>query len=269
MKFKVEKKPPKKPTYPEKELNIARKFSTKMYKEFGNFIQGIILFGSTVSRPHSPKRDIDILIILDDIRVNFSKELIATYRIITEKIVADVGPDRLHIQSMKYTAFWEYVRAGDPVAINVLRHGVALVDTGFFDPLQALLDQGRIRPSSESVYTYFTMAPNSIHRAKQHLLTACVDLYWSVIDSAHAALMIIGEIPPSPEHVSDLLARKLAGKGHISKKYADVMREFYILFKKITHRDIKEITGKQYDHYKKKAEVFVNGMKKFIEKRIK
>lgn len=267
MRFKSERNPPKNiEHFYIKDIELARKFASKIYKEFGTFIKGIILFGSSTKAPSSLKKDIDILIILDDITVKFSRELVETYRIITEKCIADVDPDRLHVQSMKFTQFWEYARVGDPVAINIIRSGVALVDTGFFDPLQALLDQGRIRPSEESIYTYFTMAPASLHRSKQHLLTATVDLYWAAVDAAHAALMKIGEVPPTPEHVADLLERKLVAKKHISRKYADIMRKLYIIYKKIVHRDIKEISGKQYDEYKKQAEFFVDGIKKRIEK---
>lgn len=266
MKFQVEKRQQKNiEKYYSKDIETARKFAKLLYNEFGTFIRGLVLFGSTVKSPTSPKKDIDILIILDDVRIKFSRELVETYRIITEKVVSNVDPQRLHIQSMKFTAFWEYVRAGDPVAINILRSGVALIDTGFFDPLQILLEQGRIRPSEESIYTYFTMAPASLNRSQQHLLTATVDLYWAAIDSAHAALMKAGEIPPSPEHVADLLERRLVKEGHINRKYADVMRELYILFKKIVHRDLKSISGKEYDRYNELATTFVKGMQKYLE----
>ena len=266
MRFHIEKKEHKNTDkYYSRDIDTARKFAKLMYNEFGTFIRGVILFGSTVNSPSSPKKDIDILVILDDVRVKFSKELVETYRIITEKVVANIDPQRLHIQSMKFSSFWEYVRAGDPVAINILRSGVALIDTGFFDPLQILLEQGRIRPSEESIYTYFTMAPASLNRSQQHILTAVVDLYWAAIDAAHAALMKSGEIPPSPEHVADLLERRLVKEGHINKKYADVMRELYILFKKIMHREIKTISGKEYDKYYELANTFVKGMQKYIE----
>lgn len=253
--------------YLQQDINLARKFAKLMYKEMGGFLKGIILFGSSVKTPGAKYRDIDLLVILDDVSVVLSKELVETYRIITQKVVSNVDPQRLHIQSMKFTQFWEYVRAGDPVAINILRSGLALIDTGFFDPLQALLDQGRIRPSEEAIYTYFTMAPASLHRSNQHMLTACIDLYWAAIDAAHAALMKLGEIPPSPEHVADLLERRLVKYRHINRKYSDVMRQLYRLYKKIVHREIKTVSGKEYDKYKKLSETFVYGMKKFIEKK--
>ncbi len=251
--------------YLNEDIELARNFARIMYKEFGKFISALVLFGSAAKNISNPSRDIDVLVILDDVRIRFSKELVETYRIIAEKAIAATDPRRMHVQSMKLTAFWEYVRAGDPVAINILRSGVALIDTGFFDPLQALLDQGRIRPSDESVWTYFTMAPASLHRSEQHILTAAIDLYWSAIDAAHAGLMVAGEIPPTPAHVAEMLDHVLVKKGHISKKAATIMGELYKLFKGITYRDIKSISGKDYDMYRKKAEYFVDELKMFIE----
>ena len=238
-----------------------------MYDEFGTFISALILFGSAIKNPSNPKRDIDILVVVDDVKIKFTRELVQTYRIITEKAIANVDPKRLHVQSMKLTSFWEYVRAGDPVAINVLRYGVSLIDTGFFDPLQILLDQGRIRPSKESVYTYFTMAPVSLSRSNQHILAATVDLYWATIDAAHAALMSSGEIPPSPEHVADLMEIKLIKPNHVSKRYADIMRKMYSVYKKIIRREIQNISGKEYDKLRSESEDFVKEMKKYIEKK--
>lgn len=266
MKFNIEKKQQKNINrYIARDIEKARQFAKLLYKEFGTFIKGIILFGSSLKQPAGLKKDIDILVILDDVSVKFSKPLVETYRVISQKIISDVDPTRLHIQSMKFTSFWEYVRNGDPVAINILRNGLALVDSGFFDPLQSLLDQGRIRPSKESIYTYFTMAPASLTRANQHLLTAGVDLYWAAIDSAHAALMKIGEIPPTPSHVADMLERKLIAKKQVAKKYATTMRKLYLLFKRITHRELKNLSGEEYDKYKKMTIDFVEAMKKYIE----
>lgn len=270
MKFNVEKKErPKKVYSSNEEFDIARKFAQQVYNEFGHFIKALILFGSVAKRKTTDKKaDIDILIVLDDVSITFTRELVQMYRVIVEKILVNMPEGgRLHVQSMKFSNFWEYARSGDPVAINILRNGISLIDTGFFDPLQALLDDGRIRPSKESVHTYFVMAPANLTRAKESLLAATVSLYWAAIDSAHAALMSIGEIPPTPSHVADLLEEKLVKPKHVHKKHAYTMRELYKVFKKIVHRDIKEIKGKDYDKYRKMTEDFVDGMKKFIEKK--
>lgn len=266
MRFEVKKREKKTDSlYLHEDIELARKFARIMYKEFGTFISAAVLFGSATKYTPDPKRDVDVLIILDDVRIHFTTELVETYRIIAQRAIAETDPQRLHIQSMKLTSFWEYIRAGDPVAINILRSGVALIDTGFFDPLQALLDQGRIRPSDEAVWTYFTMAPASLHRADQHILTAVVDLYWGAIDATHAALMLAGETPPTPSHAAEMLEQVLVREGFVSRKAASTMDELYKLFKGITHRDIKSVSGADYDKYKKKVQILIDEMREFIE----
>ena len=172
---------------------------------------------------------------------------------------------KLHVTTMRFTAFWEYMRNGDPVAINLLRDGVALIDSGFFDPMQMLLKKGRIRPTQESIWTYYSRAPATLQGSKWHLMTAVLDLYWVVIDAAHAALMKIGEIPPTPEHVAELMEQKLVKKKFIEQKYVTIMRNFYKLMKLVTHREIQEIKGEEFDKYYAHAEEFVQRMRKFIE----
>lgn len=269
MQFKVEKRSREKPlefSVSEDSYDVARKFSKIVYKEFGDFIKAIVLFGSVAKKSKNP-HDIDILIIIDDVKFKLSQEIVETYRIIVEKAVAETDRERLHIQSMKFSNFWEYMRAGDPVAINILRYGIALIDTGFIDPLQMLLDQGRIRPSKEAIYTYFTMAPASLGRANNHLLQATVDLYWAVIDASHAALMKYGEIPPSPDHVAEMMEKTLIPKKIITQKSVNSMRTMYKVFKGVVNREISDIPASDYDKYKKMSENFVKEIKKYIDKK--
>ncbi|MBD3312897.1 hypothetical protein GF345_00485 [Candidatus Woesearchaeota archaeon] len=267
MEFNVDKKPKENiEKYGREEIDIAYKFAKAAYKEFGTFTKAIVLFGSLTKKDKiaQAKGDIDILMLVDDLSLSITPEVAETYRIIVQKLVRDIS-QRLHITTLKLTSFWEYVRMGDPVAINILRDGTSMLDTGFFDPLQVLLKQGRIRPSPESIWNYFVRAPATIVNSKWHILQATLDLYWAVIDSAHAALMRHGEIPPSPEHVADLMQDVLVKKGVLEPKYPQVMRNFYELSKKITHREMKEVTGDQYSRYLADAQDFVNEMKKIVE----
>ena len=254
---------------PKREIEIATDFAKRIYKEFGTFIKGVVIFGSVARREKLAKEgDIDVLVLVDDVTLVMTKELTQTYRIITEKILVNMNDGkRLHIQGMKFSTFWEYVRAGDPVVINILRYGLPLIDSGFFEPLQSLLYRGGIRPSQESVYNYFVSAPSAVVRAKEHLLNAVVNLYWATIDSAHAVLMFKGHIPPSPDHVPDLLDSVFVKKRILSKRYPEILRRNYRLFKQIVHRDIKEIDGKDYDRYKRETIDFVNKMRKILEKK--
>ncbi len=255
--------------YPKDDLDIAYKFAEELKKELGGFIKALVLFGSTARGTKKSKEgDIDILVIIDDLSINLSSDVVEAYRIIVKKTIVKVST-KLHVISLRFTSFWEYIRAGDPIGINMLRDGVAIIDTGFFDPVQALLRRGRIRPSEESIWTYFIRAPNTLHNSRWHLLQATLDLYWAVIDSAHAALMKLGEIPPTPDHVADLLEEKMVKKGLLEHKYSLIMKNFYKLMKMITHREIKEIKGEEYERYYKEADSFVQRIRKIIEEKEK
>lgn len=251
--------------YPSEDLAIARKFSEQLKKELGEFLIGVVAFGSSTRREATKYSDIDVLVITDDASFTITEPLIEGYRIIVESLVQKISL-KLHITSMTFTSFWEHVKAGDPVVVNILRDGVALHDRGLFYPLQKLLKQGRIRPSEESVWRYFGRAPRTLSNSRWHLLQATLDLYWGVIDAGHAALMRAHQIPPTPDHVADLLDKVYVKHNLLEKKYVETMRKFYKLSKSITHRQVKEIHGPEYEKYYKEAEEFIKRMKRLIEK---
>jgi len=61
------------------------------------------------------------------------------------------------------------------------------------------------------------------------------------------------------------LEEKLVKKKLLEHKYVATMRHFYKLMKMITHREIEEIKGEEYDRYYREAEDFVQRMRQFIE----
>ncbi len=272
MEFTIQqRKHPNLPKYPTEELTLGREFAIQIHKELGEFLKAAVLFGSAARHTQSnlPQQtnDIDVLLLINDLTIIASEEVITAYRVIVSKTAGKVS-SRLHINTLKLTTFWDYIRMGDPIVINMLRDGIPLYDNGLFEPLQYLLFQGRIRPTKEAMWTYYSRAPMTIQSAEWHVLQATTDLYWAVIDAAHAALIKIGEVPPTPGHVHELLQEKLAKKNLISKKAASTMHMFYDLNKKITHKEITHLTGEQYEHYLKLCREFVAEMRKVLELRL-
>ncbi len=268
MEFKVNKKVnPNLEKYSSEKYDLAVKFAKAIYKEFGKFLKAVVIFGSAVKDRKKGEGDIDILCIVDDVETVLTPELIDTYRVVTERTIRKIST-RLHVISLKFTSFWEYARAADPIAVNILRDGVALVDSGFFAPVQRLLFTGRIRPSPEAIQNYFIRAPTTLQNSKWHILRATSDLYWAVIDSAHAALMHMGQVPPSPAHVADMMEAKMLPRRIVSKRDIDIVRQFYKVYKMIEHREIKEIKGDQFDKYYKEAYDFVQKMKVFLDTKL-
>ncbi|MBR9703232.1 hypothetical protein GOV10_04290 [Candidatus Woesearchaeota archaeon] len=254
--------------YDTEDQKLALKFAKSVDKELGDFLKVVALFGSATKQNREGKHDIDVLLVVDDADLIVTKELSETYRVIVEQAAVEITP-RIHISTLKLTSYWEKVRNGDPVVMNVLREGIPLIDKGFFRATQALLTQGRIRPTKESIWTYYARSPVSIKNARRHVMQACVDLYWASIDAAHAALMSRGALPPSPEHVPDMMDEYLVRKGLLHKKYPVVMRELYDLSKHIEHRDIKAVAGSQYDDYLKETLDLVDSLRRIVKEQEK
>jgi len=183
MDFTVKKRDPLElRRYAKRDTDIAYEFTKKVHKEFGTFLRCVVLFGSvTEQKPEElsikHEGDIDILMIVDDVTYYLSPEVVETYRIVVERTIAETSR-RLHVTTLKFTSFWEYTRIGDPIGINMLRNGVALLDTGFFYPLQLLLHQGRIRPTPEAVNAYYSRAPTTLFNSRWHVLQGTLDLLY-------------------------------------------------------------------------------------------
>jgi len=248
----------------EKDLKAAQKFAKIVDAKLGDFLKSASLFGSCATAQDGKTSDIDILFVVDDIQHSMTPEVTTHYRSIIEVAARKISP-RFHVNTLKLSSFWEYCREGDPVVISMLRDGYVLIDKGFFGATQLLLEQGRIRPSREAVWTYYSRSASTLRSARKHILTACVDLYWAAVDAAHSALMSVGEVPTTPDHIPDLLQRVLVKKGLLDKQYPRIMRELYNLQKGIQHREIKEINGEQYDAYWAETLRFVDALRHVVE----
>lgn len=249
--------------YDEADLKLTRTFSDHLRKEMGDLLKGVVLFGSAARGATKEGSDIDVLLLLNDLDVVMSNEVITGLRVLIENTAAKVS-DKFHITTMHLSEYWDYARQGDPIIVNILRDGMPVYDDGFFAPMQTLLAEGKIRPTKEAVWAYYLRAPKTIKSAQTHLLSAIVDCYWAVIDSAHAALMHHNVIPGAPHLVADLLEEHFADKGKLDKMYVKSLRKFYKLAKEVGHHELNKVSGKEIDDLIKEADDFVKQMKKLI-----
>lgn len=240
------------------EREIAMDFAEKIYKKFDRIIKSIILFGSTAKKTATVGSDIDIIIVVDDALIRFDDKLILWYRDELGKIIQQ-NPYRhdLHINTVKLTTWWEDLVKGDPTLINIIRYGETILDFGgFFEPLKILLQDGRIKVTPESMYSILNRIPLHIIRSKTAEMSAIEGCYWAMIETAQALLMTVKVLPPSPEHIVNLLKENFVDKGLLKSRYLDDLREIYDLHKKILHGEIKDIDGRVIDEFQNKAEDF-------------
>ena len=249
------------------ERDIAMDFATKVYKEFDNMIKSIVLFGSSVKMDLSDKSDIDIIILLDDVSIKFDEELISWYRKRLSILLSQNKYERpLHINTVRLSTWWSDLIKGDPVVLNVLRYGEALIDFGgYFNPLRILLKEGKIKSTPESIYTLLQRAPMHLARANGAMLAVVDGVYWSMVDSAHAVLIAANIMPASPESIPDVLTRHFVMNKLLDKKYVRYYEVVYDLSKEIVHGKKTTIEGKYLDDLFKIADDFLKEMAKLVE----
>lgn len=250
----------------ERDYKIAYDFAFKVSKKFKNIIKSVILFGSVAKGVPKATSDIDLVILVDDASIKWDKEAIDWYQEELKKLTnKEPEKDRLHINTVTLSSFWENVLIGEPAAINILRYGIPVLDPGFVMPLKFLLYQGKIRPTQEAIYNCAGRVPWHIFRGKIKLLGAIGDFYWAFVDSAHAPLMQAGQTPPSPEHVPELLQKVFVAHKKIDAKYVDWYKEIYELAHKIKNNEITSIPGRAYEIWLKRTDEFTSVMHKLLE----
>ena len=250
------------------EKEIAMDFAEKAHKKFDKIIKSSVLFGSQAKNTATSDSDIDIILIIDDASISWDLELIAWYREELGKIIAAQNYGReLHINTIKLTTWWNDLMHGDAVILNMLRYGEALIDSGgFFNPIKALLLQGKIHSTPEAVYSALQRAPGHIARSKFAEMSAIEGVYWAMVDSAQAALMMAGKLPPSPEHLPEMLQETFVSPGLLKSNAVKTLKEIYILHKSISHGQVSDIKGQEIDAWQDTAEKFLSDMTVIIDK---
>ncbi len=249
------------------EKEIAMDFATKIYSRFDKLVKSVVLFGSTMKATSTSSSDIDLIIIVDDVAIRWDQELVAWYREELGKIIQkNPYKKEIHINTVKLSTWWQDLMRGDPVVINVIRYGEAIIDFGgFFNPLKVLLQEGKIKSTPEAIYNCLQRAPSHMARAKASLLGAIEGLYWAMVDSAHAALISAKQVPPSPEHVPIMMKEQFVDKGMLKMNYVVWYRDLYVLHRKIIHGDITNIKGSEIDDWTARTDEFVRVMAELIK----
>lgn len=247
----------------ERYVKLATEFSKLLQKELKDFLKAVVLFGSTVRGDNTKGSDIDVLLVLNDMTIVLSNEVLTSLRVIIENCASKVSGD-FHITTMHLSEMWDYARQGDPIVVNILREGMSVYDAGFFQPLQMLLDTGKVRPTKEAVWAYYLRAPKTLKNARQHMQQAVVDMYWAVIDASHAALMHIDVVPGAPHKVADLLQEYFVEKRFLEERYVKTVRKFYKMAKDIGHERLTKVSGKELDKLLLEAHDTVKRMKLLI-----
>lgn len=252
------------------EKEIAMDFAQKVHEKFDRIIKASILFGSQAKETSKPSSDIDIILVIDDSSIRWDLELVAWYREELGKIIsayAEKVNREFHINTIRLTTWWIDLLHGDPVILNILRYGEALIDSGgFFNPIKMLFLDGKIKSTPEAAYAALQRAPMHLARSRAAEMGAVEGVYWAMVDSAQAALITAGKIPPSPENIPAMLKEGFVDNGLLKMEAVNAIHDLYNLHKSIEHNEITDVKGIELDRWQETAEKFISDMARIINK---
>ena len=249
-------------------LKIAREFSKKLLEEMGETVRSIVIFGSTSkSEQQKETSDIDIMVVLDNVSVFVTDELREAYRIISQNLIQNISNNRIHLMTLNLSDLWDMSRKSDPILVNILRHGVPLFDRDLVEPLQYLLEIGKIRPSKETVYNYLARSETLLSENQKYMEMAVSDLYYSVVDSVHSSLMVKGVQPPSPKEMPSLFKKTFKSNKELNK-FSKEVDFFYKLYKDVENKKVGYISGEFYDQVVERASTLVQTLNKFTREEV-
>ncbi len=253
----------------ETRLRSAEEFKKRILETFKDYIKAIVIWGSITRGDFTGKSDIDIYIIFDDTKMSLKKFNQLRDKLDKDifKIASSIDP-RLHPQPiLALTEFWDGIRHTNPLFYNIVREGYAIYDTGFFIPMRKLLEWGKFPATTEAAHLRMENVPARIRRAKNvKLYMIAEDLYYAMIDAAQAVLMYLGIGPPAPKVIVKEVRKHLVDAGLLEEEYAKMLEDVINFRKKVEHKEIKKISGKEVDEWIKKAEKYVKRFEKLLSK---
>jgi uncharacterized protein (UPF0332 family) len=131
--------------------------------------------------------------------------------------------------------------------------------------LKVLLKEGKIRATPESIYTLLQRAPGHMTRAKQSMLAVVDGLYWTMVDSAHAALIAAEVMPASPEAIPKVLTETFVKNKKLKSKFVGYYDEIHAVAKNIIYGHLTSIKGKDLDGWFSMTDDFLGEMARLVD----
>ncbi len=191
---------------------LALHHKNHIIRRFGEYVLCYCFSGSMVRGGYTKDSDLDIFCVINDVDVKKMSlsELKERLRWIIHMLGHELAeefniPLNVNPQVYVLTDFWEWLRDGNPIILNLLRDAVPLFDKGMFAPWKQLLHTGRIRTSLESAEQHKSSAKYAFDQVNQNIKGIGEDgLYFALLNYAQAALMLAGKMPPAPQETAKL-----------------------------------------------------------------
>lgn len=250
----------------ERRFESVEKFSEQLNEKLGDKVKVVAVWGSVPQGEHGVDSDIDTLVVLDDTKLKKDVPKDAKKKI-RRKVtsLADEVDERITIQYFPFlTEFWDSLRKGEPLAIEAVRNGEAVYDTGIFMPAKRLLQRGKISGTQESVKKRLKLAATGYKKAEKNLKASTPHKLEQVVANAgQAPIMLVGKTPPGKEKVPDVLEEMFVEKDMLEQEEVEKAREV-VEFADVGEKNPEEVTGKEVDEHLQKADEFVRRMHKLV-----
>ena len=250
----------------ERRMEAAQEFSDKLNEKLGDKVKCVAVWGSVAKGEHGRESDIDTLVILDDTKLQKDVPDDAKKKI--QKKVTDLAKetdDRITIQYFPFlTEFWDSLRKGEPLAIEAVRNGEPVYDTGLFMPAKRLLQRGKISGTQESVRKRLKVGAAGYKKAEKNVKSSVPHkLEQAMASAGQAPIMLAGKNPPAKENVPEVLEEMFVEEGMLEQEYADMAQDIYDFGDK-GEKHPEDVTGEEVDEHLEKTDDFIRRMHKLV-----
>ncbi len=250
----------------ERRMEAVEEFADKLNEKLGDKVKCVAVWGSVSKGEHGVDSDIDTLVVLDDTKLEKDVPEDARKKIrmkVTE--LAKETDERITIQYFPFlTEFWDSLRKGEPLAIEAVRNGEPVYDTGIFMPAKRLLQRGKISATRESVKKRLKAAAAGYKKAEKDFKSSIPHkLEQAMASAGQAPIMLVGKQPPAKENVPDILEEMFVEKEMLEEEYIETARELYE-FGDLGEKNPEEVTGAAVEEHLEKADDFIRRMHKLV-----
>lgn len=250
----------------ERRMDAAEEFSEKLVEKLGDKVKVVAVWGSVSKGEHGYDSDIDTLVILDDTKLQKDVPDDAKKKI--QKKVTNLAKetdDRITIQYFPFlTEFWDSLRKGEPLAIEAVRNGEPLYDTGIFMPAKRLLERGKISGTQESVRKRLKVGAAGYKKAEKEFKSSIPHkLEQAMASAGQAPIMLAGRSPPGKEKVPEVLEEMFVEQDMLEQEYVDIAQDIYD-FGDIGEKNPKDVTGEMVEEHLDKTDDFIRRMHQLV-----
>jgi len=249
-----------------KRMESAEEFADKLVEKLEDKVKCVAVWGSVPQGEHGYDSDIDTLVILDDTKLKKDVPKDARKKIKNKVTnLAKETDERITIQYFPFlTEFWDSLRKGEPLAIEAVRNGEPVYDTGIFMPAKRLLERGKISGTRESVKKRLKLAAGGYKKAEKSLRSSIPHkLEQAMANAGQGPIMLAGKQPPAKEKVPQVLEEMFVEKDMLEEEYVEMAQEIYD-FADMGEKESDKVTGEMVEENLEKTDKFVKRMHELV-----